>query len=439
MADMLRNSGSAFLVALVIVLTMSCPSLPQGAPVNLPRVALPDAPDLIYSRRSDDSWNTIFYFLYSRRLSARLSSDFPEGAPFLDLGAGIKVSDHVFERNETGDHPIDPMYPTFFVGYGSMVVLRDPAYPKFVKSLRTALDDDSPRSSLARALMQNDLWGAYDALFFPFLPGDEKALGERRETALDLIGRLIRKIALTPEEIRALPDNYAVVARQHDFPDVFDNDNGWMEVKWFLPRQHDLEAGYRRVSRVFLKPAHPQRNIGMFLNSLPNDPASPTSLDGVALITQLIALDPHGNAQPTRLTLEAQFRLFDRSHEGKLKSTVKVCEIRRQLLIENPSSGGAVTEDEDTPVYLSNGGGYGFAEGQFSDREVREPVLVKLRTRCARCHGGDLQQVMTFSIEKPPHAPPVKQLDPAATDVADFDISAMHKQRDFKALLSYFH
>lgn len=439
MADMHRNSGCAFLVVLAIVLTMSCPSLAQGAPTNLPRVTLPDAPDLIYSRRSDDSWNTIFYFLFSRRLSVRLSSDFREGAPFLDIGAGIRVSDRVVERNETGDHPIDPMYPTFFVGYGSMVVLRNPEYPKFIKSLRVALDDDSPRSALARALMQNDLWGAYDALFFLFLPGDKKVLGERRKSAGDLIGRLIRKIALTPKQIAASPDNYAVAARQHDFPDVFDKNSGWIEVKWFLPRAHDLEAGYRRVSRVFLKTAHPHSNTGAFLNSLPNDPTNPTSLDGVALITQLLALDSHGNPQPTRLTLEAQVRLFDRSQEGKLKSAVKVCEIRRQLFIENPSSGGTVTEDEETPAYLSNGGSYGFAEGQLTDREVREPVLVKLRTRCARCHGEDLQQVMTFSIAKPPHAPPVEQLDPAVTAVADFDISSMRKLQQFKALLGYFH
>ena len=439
MADMQRNSGSAFLLLLSIVLTVSRSSLAQGAPGNLPRVTLPDAADLIYSRRSDDSWNTIFYFLFSRRLSARLSSDFREGAPFLDLGAGIKVSDHVFERNETGDHPVDPMYPTFSVGYGSMLVLRDPAYPKFVKSLRTALEDNSPRSALARALMQNDLWGAYDALFFPFLPDDEKALGERRKSTADLIGRLIRKIALTPEEIKALPDNYAFVVRQHDFPDVLDKNSGWIEVKWFLPRNHDVEAGYRRVSRVFLKPAHPPSNTGVFLNSLPNDPTNPASLDGVALITQLIALDSHGNPQPTRLTLEAQVRLFDRSHEGKIKSTIKVCEIRRPLLIENPSSGGTVTESEDTPVYLSNGGSYGFAEGQLTDGEIREPVLVKQRTRCARCHGEDLQQLMTFSIVKPPHSPPVKQLDPAVPTVADFDISLMRKRQEFKALLRYFH
>jgi hypothetical protein len=187
-----------------------------------------------------------------------------------------------------------------------------------------------------------------------------------------------------------------------------------------------------------VKPAHPQRNTGKFLNSLPDDPINPNGLYGVALITQLLALDSHGDPQPTRLTVEAQFRLFDRSHEGKLNSTIMVCEIRRQLLIENPSSGGTVTEDEGTPVYLSNGGSYGFAEGQLTDRGVREPVLVRLRTRCARCHQEDLQQVMTFSIARPPHVPPVEQLNPAAAEVADFDIAAKRKRREFKALFSYF-
>jgi|HubBroStandDraft_4_1064222.scaffolds.fasta_scaffold225730_2 hypothetical protein len=71
-------------------------------------------------------------------------------------------------------------------------------------------------------------------------------------------------------------------------------------------------------------------------------------------------------------------------------------------------------------------------------REFTEPVQVKLRTRCARCHGEALQQVMTFSIVRPPHVPPVKQLDPAATEAADFDISAKRKQPDFKTLLQYF-
>ena len=135
MVDKLRKTVSVFMAFLTVLLTVPHSLLAQGAPANLPRVTLPDAADLIYSTRPDDPLNTIFYFLFSRCFQARLSSDFPEGAPFLDLGIGIQISKDVFERNETGDRAIDPMYPTFFVGFGSMLVLRDLAYPKFTKSL----------------------------------------------------------------------------------------------------------------------------------------------------------------------------------------------------------------------------------------------------------------------------------------------------------------
>jgi len=439
----LRKSGSVFVVFLTVLLAVPRRLPAQGAPANLPRVTLPAAPDLIYSTRPDDPWNTIFYFLFSRSLQVRLSPDFPEGAPFVDVGAAVQISKQVFERNETGDRAIDPLYPTFFVGYGGMLVLRDPAYPKFSNSLTAALDDNSPRSAIARALMQNDLWGAYDRLFIPLLPDDEKALGERRKAALDLIARLIRKIALTPEEIGALPDNYSTAALRRSVPNVLGKDSGWMEVEWFMPRQHDHQAGYRKVSRVFLKPAHPPLDKSKFLNSLLDEPTNPISLDGVALVTQLLLLDAHGNPQPTRFTIEAQARLFDRSHEGRLKTTVKVSEISRRLFMRDPNSGGLVAEEESTPAYLSDGGNYGFAEGQLMpghQPEIMEPVQVMLRTRCAACHGDDLQQVMTFSIARPPHAalPPVKQLNPAKTEAADFDIAAKRKQQAFAALLKYF-
>jgi hypothetical protein len=236
----------------------------QRAPSDLPRVGLGATPELIYSVNPNDPWNKIFYFLFSRKLTVRLSSDFAEGAPFIDR-SGRKVSTRVFERNETGDRAIDPMYPTFGVGFGGMLVLSDSAYPAFTQALRAALAETSARSASARALMQSDLWGAYDALVFPFLPDDERALGERRKTASDLIGRLIRKIALTPQEIKALPENYSSAVRRNKFPDVFAKDSGWIEIAWFLPRTHDDHAGYRRVSRVFLKPALPPRNVQRFL------------------------------------------------------------------------------------------------------------------------------------------------------------------------------
>lgn len=110
----------------------------QRAPSDLPRVGLGATPELIYSVNPNDPWNKIFYFLFSRKLTVRLSSDFAEGAPFIDR-SGRKVSTRVFERNETGDRAIDPMYPTFAVGFGSMLALSDSAYPAFTQALRAAL------------------------------------------------------------------------------------------------------------------------------------------------------------------------------------------------------------------------------------------------------------------------------------------------------------
>jgi hypothetical protein len=198
----------------------------------------------------------------------------------------------------------------------------------------------------------------------------------------------------------------------------------------------------RKVSRVFLKPSSPQRDMEKFLNSLRNENATPAGLDGVALVTQLLLLDSHGNPQPTRFTVEFQARLFDRGHDGKTRSSLKVDEISRKLLSENPSSGGLVTEEEGAPAYLSDGGSYGFAEGQMVGRDLHwsEPVQVKLRTRCERCHADDLALVRTLAISSPPHAklPPVRQLDPAGIEAADFDISAKRRQQDFQSLLGYF-
>src|SRR5580692_2187912 len=175
---------------------------------------LGSAPQPIHSSDPNDAWNRIFYFLFSRRLETRLSDLFPEGAPFVD-----GISTRLFEHDEIGDRAIDPLYPSHFVNIGSRLVLTDPTYSDFEKALQDALNEKAQRSAIARALMQSDLWGAHDILFYPFLSKDEKELGQRRLATLDLISRLMWKIALTPEEIKSLPNNYSATVREHSFPD----------------------------------------------------------------------------------------------------------------------------------------------------------------------------------------------------------------------------
>jgi hypothetical protein len=416
---------------------------------------LATAPEPVYSNDPNDPWNRIFYFLFSRRIETRVSEEFPEGAPFVN-----GVSTRTFQRNEVGDRAIDPLYPSQIVDTGRRLVLTEPGYSDFTKALDEALDSTVFRATIARALMQSDLWGAHDILSVPFFAANENELGERRLSTLDLISRLIRKIALTPAEIRSLPNNYSGAVRSHSFPDVFAKDSGWIEVLWFHPRTHDSVAGFRRTSRVFLKPTQVQRDMKGFLGSLPeraeNDPIG--GLDGVALVTQFLLIDTEGKLEPTSLTSEVQIRMFENSGESRFKTndgtfktnggtfkrtSMQVCEISRKLFMRGPESGGLVPEEDRMPAYDQ---GYGFGEGQFVNQGanasivVEPPIQVTLRTRCSKCHGDTLTQITTFAIARPPHnVPPVRQLNPAAAETANFVIAQKMRRRDFEALRAYFN
>jgi len=415
------------------------------------------APQPIYSSDPNDAWNRIFYYLFSRRIETRLSDLFPEGAPFVD-----GISTRLFERDEIGDRAIDPLYPSNFANTGRYLVLTDPAYANFKKALQDALDDNGKRSPEARALMQSDLWGAHDIFSVPFPQADEKDLGKLRMIVLDLISRLIKKIALTPEEIKSLPDNYSTAVRQHSFPDVFARDSGWIEVLWVYPRAHDDVAGFRRTARVFLKLKHPQSAVQSFLDGMPDREESDPlfGLDGVALVTQLLLIDSKGKVEPTSLTSEVQVRLFEtatkdsiKPNDGTLKmmdgaferARLQVCEVSRKLFLQDPASGGLVPEDDNSPAYA---GHYGFAEGEPVGQggpnlnlTAIAPVQVTLRVRCAFCHGEGLNQLMTFAISRPPHpksSPPVKQLNSNEHETARLAIAEKEKRRDYQALLAYF-
>jgi hypothetical protein len=412
------------------------------------KVELLGTPEAIFAPEPEDAWNRIFYFLFSRRIEVRLSNEFPEGAPFADrslvpnLLPSLRISKRTFARMETGDRAIDPLSPSFLVGTGRRVVLSDPRFSQFEKGLQDALKENVPRSPLARALMQSDLWSAFDNLYIgEYRPPLKEELLQRR-TLLDLIARMIREIALTPEEISSLPNNYLAASRRGLLPPLFARDSGWIQVVWFPHRMHDFAADFRRVSRVFVKPAHPPGDVQQFLNSLRNRTNGvETDLDGVALIIQMLLIDSRGDLTPTALTQDVQVRLFEKTSEGVFQRTVaQESEICRRQFLREPNSGGLVHEEERTPAYLpSSGNDLTFASPQHHFKTF--PVQVTLRTRCAFCHGsGDLTFLMGFSTINPPaaQAPPVTRLNPAAHERADYVIAQKQQREDFQALSRYF-
>lgn len=410
-------------------------------------VRLAEAPERIYSDNPNDSWNRIFYYLFSRRVTTQLSSEFPEASPFEKVAdfefMHLEKSRRTFERNEIGDRAIDPLYPSFLRDDGIRTVLKGAAYADFKKALLDGLADTSPHDAMARAMMQSDLWSAYDIVsrYRHYEQQGQSELAQHRLEALDLLGRLVRKVALTPEEIRSLPDNYAMARAKYTLPDLF-GENGWVEVKWFPYRLHDEAVDFRRVTRVFLKPARTPKDMQKFLNGF-RGYANPVTdrLEGVALVIQPLLVDTHGEVQPTKVVTDVQFRMFQKQTEpGAVEKTqIGVYEVSRKLLRDG-ASGFLAQDGEDAAAYLpAAGNDYSFASPNLVSRGA--PLVVKQKTRCTMCHGDDLTGLMTFAMEVAPNegpGSPVRQLDRAGHEAADFVISKKMGRGDWKSLGKYF-
>jgi hypothetical protein len=414
-----------------------------------PKLFLIAAPAPIYSADPNDSWNRIFYYLFSRRFEAFLSSEFPDAAPVRPFELMMPedqkplISERTFMRDEVGDRAIDPLYPAFMSNVGSRLVLTDPAYTAFRGAINDALREDVPRSAVARAIMQNDLWSAYDVFYRYHYYGEkgEADLAAHRLVVLDLLSREIRKIALSPDEIRALPGNYAAARATNSLPDLFGKKGGWVEVRWFPERLHDEAVDFRRVTRVFLEPACPPGDMQEFLNRFRSeDQDIAANLNGVALVTQLLLIDTRGSLQATNVFTDVQVRLFQKTPQGApAKTEIQMAEISRKQWIAAPDSGGLASDSENDPAYAPTAGNdYAFASIFDTPSGPSAPAVVKLRTRCVSCHGSqDLTNVMTFNMIVPPKqgkGPPVRQLNPSKHESADFVISQKVKSKDWIAL-----
>ena len=439
-----RQHRFAELAAVLCLATaISLSLLAKPLPQNPTQPAYLLNPTPIYSPNPQDPWNRLFAILFSRRFQVYKTSDFPEAAPFNNSASGdeLHVSTRLFERTETGDRAIDPLYyPPYNSREGRTQLLDDPTYSEFMSAIQAAQAENSPRPAIARAWMQSDLWSAYDILSEPLFEVDRtQDLESRHSAALDALAHLIRKLALTPEEIQSLPDNYAQALNALALPDLFHPQSGWVQVQWFPEHAHDGAAGYRRFSRIFVKPIRSAKSTQRLLDGLRDTERDPIeSLDGAAILIQLILIDSQGRLTPTHLTSEVEFRLFEKKPDGAFQKTkIRVCEINRSLLLRQPETGGLVSEDENAQAFS---GGYSFAAPGFSEGTVMKqlPVVVKLRTRCSNCHGLDATTLMSFEMKIPPHnhVPAVKQLNPAAFEAADFAIA--QKKKYFQPLAAYF-
>jgi hypothetical protein len=401
-------------------------------------------PQAIYSPDPKDAWNQVFFLLFTRTIASQVMTD---GAQMFAAGdARLALSGRRVTRIESGDRAIDPLYPSWLwtdstaldVGSGRpWRILREPGYSRLVAALDGVRRTASSRPPLARALMQADLWSAYDMLHKMMAirrgsPTPETAERDKQAQALlPPIASTMRALALSREEIARLPDTYAAAATALKLPDLFGNGSEWMEVRWGAHRSHEFAAGYRRAARVFLQPAVRPTDATAFLEQFRGrDVDDDGALRSVALLIQLLLVASDGTVVPSRITYEAQFRGAAARASG---AEIPQYDLSRRRLLSSSGTGGLVGVAADAPAYLP------VAMNDFSfatlTRLDGEAVVAPLGTRCTLCHDGPgVGRLLTFAIHASPPSPPVERLV-SAHHVHPGDVARRKMdQEDFKAL-----
>ncbi len=421
----------AFLLLLTFVTTTYCVRQTAAPEVIKPTFSSNDA-RAVYAADLNDPWNRIFRILFTRDVKARISSDFSYAAPFVkfDVRMGtlsLRISKEKFSRAENGDRAIEPLYPTFLTVDGPRQVLAEPLFSEFTRALRDAIAETAPRSIIERALMQSDVWAAHDILY------SLSRSNNLRDPIilLNLLRQLIRKLALTGEEIRSLRSNYQDAVTGRRLPDLFSSRSGWLEIELLPHRLHEEATNYRRAARVFVKPLKQPANPEAFVEKLKHNQHL-EELEAVGLVVQNLLLDSSGRVVPSPLISDVQFRFYKYDTKRTLSAEVKQYELSRRLLLTDPASGGLVEFGPDTPSYLtSSGNDYDFASS-IDDAEA--PVVVPLRTRCSQCHNRSLTTLMTYSIHYFPPVPKTRVLKPADQEHTLYVARQKELREDFKSL-----
>lgn len=331
------------------------------------------------------------------------------------------------DGREFGEEELDPL-----LWLNTKHLLTSPSHEQALKALDEFLAPDAQRlvaDPLKRALLQQSLWAVFDWSAIISSPYTQ----ERRELQSRL-AKALRRLALTPDQIRSLPDNCAraLAARvvddsmvqtknsAHLPSDLFSPDGPWLclgaSIGDPLALSHLYDFSGRSVFLVFLRLPQGRRATLDYLKKLaefPN-PWIPDSRGGfpvmpnpkvpqfalgtrLALVRKMFVIDNAGNPVATTLTQTVQIRAhraIPSEISGGVSSeiTMGVRETqgvfefkssRQRLLAGDPGSLRQVMPGEkEFPLFQS----HGIDLFEFFSASPLERHLRTVLDSCASCH-----------------------------------------------------
>jgi hypothetical protein len=329
-----------------------------------------------------------------------------------------------------------------FFGWGGTTYWDEPANIAALEALLDRfLGERGERLStdpLKRVLFQHDLWTLFDFLMIRHIArhGDLETRHRRHELCRKLT-RAIQALALPPERLARLPDNYSLAiqsgrfAATHDFdpkrdylpPRILSGADEWQELDFYQARRsEDVERRYvflhmrafqgRSYFRVFCRFPKGRVQLENYLRELdatgidwrasaqhgsimlkPGAPELPAGTE-VALLQFLIALDTNLQLVPTSVVESVRLLIFkntdgkddpDTNMQNGVNAAKYILKRRLALAEGGMQHGGLHREPDDLPVYRV------LFENEAARDWGSRGRYFPLTADCRSCHSGSGQ------------------------------------------------
>ena len=286
---------------------------------------------------------------------------------------------------EYGAEELDPL-----LWFDTTYLLTGPSHRHAIQVLDEFLSTHAEhliREPLLRAMFQRDLWAVFD-----WLAWQEEPYPVARRALETRLAQIMRRVALSKQEILSLPDNYALVIESKSYPAVADPDSlqiPFLPSDLFQPESSWIAMGReggpvamthteafpffgRSAFLVFVRSPGRREATQHFIESLNRDPNPVTPIGSdVALARRMLLIDDRGEILLSPLLETIQVRHFSPAqsfHEFELD--------RAHLL---RGSGGGLALNEDLFMLFMSHGDV-FESPDMPDQQAAIPQI------CKACH-----------------------------------------------------
>lgn len=283
-----------------------------------------------------------------------------------------------------------------------LYLLENPSYQQAIQLLDEFLSTHAEKlitDPLKRALLQRDVWAVFDALE-TWLESHPDDYAVQRHELQSRLAQVIRRLALTKQEIQSLPDNYTTVVNSRAFPANYHEGNqdvAFLPANFFAPdgdwvcigREggpvamiHLQNLPFLGRSAFFVLIRVPGGRVATldFLHQLQRDkqPELPVGTE-VALVRRILLIDQQGNIIPSPIVESVQLRHFYTSHDQVFYEF----ELNRYSLFAGKTGGLRPLERDETgfPLFLFHG--VDFPESDAEEVDKRKVVILNT---CRTCH-----------------------------------------------------